>query len=711
MAAKQKLIIVESPAKARTISKFLGKGYKVEASQGHGRDLPKSQIGVDVDNDFELKYITIRGRGDILTRIRKEARNASQIYLATDPDREGEAISWHLAGVLDMDVDKPCRIEFHEVTKKAIQNALKAPRKLDMGRVDAQQARRVLDRLVGYKISPLLWTKIKKGLSAGRVQSVATRLVVMREEEIEAFIPEEYWDVSAKAASPAARGKKGQFLTRLVSIDGEKVDITNAEAAETAAKRISDAHFAVTAVKLSEKRKYPAPPFTTSSLQQEASRKLNFTTAKTMQVVQQLYEGVDLAGEGTQGIVTYIRTDSVRTSDEALAALRAFIPEKFGEEFLPEKANEYRGSKNAQDAHEAIRPTDVTRTPDKIKASLTKEQYNLYRLIYNRFVASQMNPAVYETMTMEIGGDGVALRFYGEHKKFAGFTSLYEESSDDVVESAETALPQLKEGDPVTIEEVLTKQHFTQPPSRYTEGSLVRVLEEKGIGRPSTFAPTVTTIIARGYVSREKKSLYPTELGRMVNNMMEEYFKDIVDTEFTAELEDKLDTVEAGGVDWKDIIRDFYPGFKKSLDVAEQQIEKVEINDELSDEPCDKCGALMVYKMGRFGRFLACPNFPDCRNTKPILNYIEAPCPACGARLMEKTSRKNRKFFGCERYPECEFVSWEKPVVDKCPQCGGYMVEKRGRKGELWHLCANETCHCRVEIQQDDASDMEGIDD
>ena len=711
MAAKQKLIIVESPAKARTISKFLGKGYKVEASQGHVRDLPKSQIGVDVDNDFELKYITIRGRGDILTRIRKEARNASQIYLATDPDREGEAISWHLAGVLDMDVDKPCRIEFHEVTKKAIQNALKAPRKLDMGRVDAQQARRVLDRLVGYKISPLLWTKIKKGLSAGRVQSVATRLVVMREEEIEAFIPEEYWDVSAKAASPAARGKKGQFLTRLVSIDGEKVDITNAEAAETAAKRISDAHFAVTAVKLSEKRKYPAPPFTTSSLQQEASRKLNFTTAKTMQVVQQLYEGVDLAGEGTQGIVTYIRTDSVRTSDEALAALRAFIPEKFGEEFLPEKANEYRGSKNAQDAHEAIRPTDVTRTPDKIKASLTKEQYNLYRLIYNRFVASQMNPAVYETMTMEIGGDGVALRFYGEHKKFAGFTSLYEESSDDVVESAETALPQLKEGDPVTIEEVLTKQHFTQPPSRYTEGSLVRVLEEKGIGRPSTFAPTVTTIIARGYVSREKKSLYPTELGRMVNNMMEEYFKDIVDTEFTAELEDKLDTVEAGGVDWKDIIRDFYPGFKKSLDVAEQQIEKVEINDELSDEPCDKCGALMVYKMGRFGRFLACPNFPDCRNTKPILNYIEAPCPACGARLMEKTSRKNRKFFGCERYPECEFVSWEKPVVDKCPQCGGYMVEKRGRKGELWHLCANETCHCRVEIQQDDASDMEGIDD
>ena len=702
---KQKLIIVESPAKARTISKFLGKGYKVEASQGHVRDLPKSQLGVDTEDDFALKYITIRGRGDILTRIRKEARSASQIYLATDPDREGEAISWHLANILDMDVNKPCRIEFHEVTKKAIQAAIKNPRQLDMGLVDAQQARRVLDRLVGYQISPLLWTKIKKGLSAGRVQSVATRLVVMREEEIEAFIPEEYWDVSAKASVPASRSKKGQFLTRLVSLDGEKAELNNGTEAERAAERIRNAHFAVNAVKLGEKHKNPAPPFTTSSLQQEASRKLNFTTAKTMQVVQQLYEGVDLAGEGTQGIVTYIRTDSVRISDEALASLRTYIPERFGEDYLPEKPIEYKGRKNAQDAHEAIRPTDVTRTPEKIKASLTKEQYNLYRLIYNRFVASQMNPAVYKTMTLDIGGDGVALRFYGEHKKFAGFTTLYEESTDEDVESAETALPQLKEGDPVAIDEVITKQHFTQPPSRYTEGSLVRVLEEKGIGRPSTFAPTVTTIITRGYVSREKKSLYPTELGRMVNAMMEEYFQDIVDTEFTAELEDKLDAVEMGTQDWKQIIRDFYPDFKRALDVAEQQIEKVEIKDEISDEPCDKCGAMMVYKMGRFGRFLACPNFPDCRNTKPILNYIEAPCPQCGGRLMEKTSKKNRKFFGCECYPECSFVSWEKPVTAKCPQCGGFMVEKRGRKGELWHLCANDTCHCRVEVQQEDASD------
>ncbi len=706
-STKQKLIIVESPAKARTISKFLGKGYKVEASQGHVRDLPKSQIGVDVDDDFALKYITIRGRGDILTRIRKEARNASQIYLATDPDREGEAISWHLAGILDMDVDKPCRIEFHEVTKKAIQTALKNPRKIDMGRVDAQQARRVLDRLVGYKISPLLWAKVKKGLSAGRVQSVATRMVVMREEDIESFIPEEYWDVLVKLNNPNSRGKKAQFTARLASIDGNKVEISNAEEAEKAVARINKAHFAVTGMKLGEKHKFPAAPFTTSSLQQEASRKLGFTTAKTMQVVQQLYEGVDLEGEGTQGIVTYIRTDSVRISDEALSSLREHIGERFGSEYLPESPIEYKGRKNAQDAHEAIRPTDVNRTPDKIKGSLTKEQYNLYRLIYNRYLACQMQPALYETMTLELSGDGVVLRFYGEHKKFAGFTSVYEESTDEDVANSETTLPQLKEGDAVAVEDVISEQHFTQPPSRYTEASLVRALEEKGIGRPSTYAPTITTIIARGYVSREKKRLYPTELGRMVTSMMEEYFKDIVDTEFTADLEDKLDTVEEEGTDWKQIIRDFYPGFKEALEVAEQQIEKVEVKDELSDEPCDKCGAMMVYKMGRYGRFLACPNFPDCRNTKPILNYIEAPCPSCGARLMEKTSKKNRKFFGCEHYPECDFVSWEKPVVDKCPQCGSYMVEKRGRKGELWHLCANETCHCRVEVQQEDGTEEE----
>ena len=708
-ATKQKLIIVESPAKARTISKFLGKGYKVEASQGHVCDLPKSQIGVDVDNDFALKYITIRGRGDILTRIRKEARNASQIYLATDPDREGEAISGHLGHILGIDTDKPCRIEFHEITKKAIQQALKSPRPLDMGRVDAQQARRVLDRLVGYKISPLLWAKIKKGLSAGRVQSVATRMVVMREQDIEDFIPEEYWEITGKASVEQQKGRRQHFSVRLSTLDGQKASIANADEAARAVERIQSTAFTVTGVKKGEKRKMPAAPFTTSSLQQEASRTLGFTTAKTMQVVQQLYEGIDLEGEGTQGIVTYIRTDSVRISDEALSALREYSPERFGKDYLPDMPNEYKGRKNAQDAHEAIRPTDVRRTPEKIKASLTKEQYNLYRLIYNRFLASQMMPALYETQTLDITGGGVGLRFYGEHKKFAGFTSVYEEGTDDEVASSETTLPQLKEGDAVTVEDVESEQHFTQPPSRYTEASLVRALEEKGIGRPSTYAPTITTIISRGYVSREKKRLYPTELGRMVTSMMEEYFADIVDTEFTAELEDKLDAVEEGKIAWKQILREFYPPFEKTLEVAEREIEKVEVKDEPSDVPCDKCGAMMVYKMGRFGRFLACPNFPDCRNTKPILNYIAAPCPKCGARLMEKTSKKNRKFYGCERYPECDFVSWEMPVTDKCPQCGGYMVEKRSRKGEVWHLCANETCRCRVEVKQDENADTEEI--
>ncbi len=696
MATESKLIIVESPAKARTIAKFLGKGYKVEASQGHIRDLPKSQFGVDVDHDFDLKYITIRGRGKILTKIRKEAKNASQILLATDPDREGEAISWHLAQTLGIDPSKPCRIEFHEVTKKAVQGALKAPRPIDMGRVDAQQARRVLDRLVGYKISPLLWAKVKKGLSAGRVQSVATRMVVMREQDIEAFIPEEYWDITAKAQCFSSRGKKVHFDARLVSLDGEKCDINNQQDAEKAAARMKAARFAVYAVKAGERKKMPAAPFTTSSLQQEASRKLNYTTAKTMQVVQQLYEGIELENKDIQGLVTYIRTDSVRISDDAMEAVRQYIPERFGKEYLPETPNEFKGRKNAQEAHEAIRPTDVHRTPESIKAVLTKEQFSLYRLIYSRFLASQMMPALYDTLTLDIGGNGVGLRFYGEHKKFPGFTSVYEEGTDEESQSSETTLPQLKEGDAVAVEDVLSEQHFTQPPSRYTEASLVRALEEKGIGRPSTYAPTITTIIARGYVSREKKRLYPTELGRMITDMMEQYFSKIVDTEFTAELEDELDDVEEGGADWRDILRTFYPPFEETLKKAEAQVEKVHIADEVSDVPCDQCGAMMVYKMGRFGKFLACPNFPECRNTKPILHYIEAPCPKCGKRLMEKTSRKNRKFYGCEGYPECDFVSWELPVPERCPLCGSFMTEKVGRKGEVWHMCANETCRHKV---------------
>lgn len=704
-ATRQKLIIVESPSKGRTISKFLGRGYKVEACQGHVRDMPKSQLGVDVDDDFDIKYITIRGRGDILARIRKEAKSASAIYLATDPDREGEAISWHLAQILGIDPQSKCRVEFHEVTKKAFQQALKNPRPIDMDLVDAQQARRALDRLIGYKISPLLWTKIKKGLSAGRVQSCVTRMVVNREEEIEAFVPEEYWEISASAETAGGKGKARRFKVRLNTLDGAKAQLANAAQAEEAARRIKAADCRVSALRTGEKRKMPAAPFTTSSLQQEAGRKLNFTTAKTMQVVQQLYEGIDLEGEGTQGLVTYIRTDSVRISDEAMAALRAYIPERFGEEYLPEEPNEFKGRKNAQDAHEAIRPTDVSRTPEKIKASLSREQYNLYRLIYNRYLASQMKPALYETMTADLTGDGVGLRFYGEYKKFAGFTGLYEESTDEAETEAETTIPGIALGDAVTVTDVESAQHFTQPPARYNEASLVRAMEEKGIGRPSTYAQTITTIISRGYVTREKKRLYPTELGRMVTGMMQEYFTDIVDTEFTAEMENELDAVEMGGVEWKKILREFYPPFEVTLEKAEQQIEKVEVKDEVSDVPCDKCGAMMVYKMGRFGRFLACPNFPDCRNTKPIVNYISTPCPRCGAKLMEKTSKKNRKFYGCERYPDCDFVSWEMPVAEKCPNCGAYMVEKRGRKGEIWHLCSNETCRHRVEVKQEDSGE------
>ncbi len=662
------------------------------------RDLPKSQLGVDVDNDFEMKYITIHGRGKILAKIRKEAKAASKILLATDPDREGEAISWHLAQTLDMDLDSACRIEFHEITQKAVRQALNNPRKIDMGRVDAQQARRALDRLVGYKISPLLWAKVKKGLSAGRVQSVATRLVVDREQEIEEFIPEEFWTVTASAVMPAARGRKTTFRLKLSQLDGRKAELSNEDEAKAAVRRVENAHFAVSQIKMGEKKKTPAPPFTTSSLQQEAGRKLNFTTMRTMQVVQQLYEGIDLEGEGTQGLVTYIRTDSVRVSDEALNAVRAFIPEQYGAEYLPETPNVYKGRKNAQDAHEAIRPTSVARTPDSIKASLTREQFQLYRLIWSRFVASQMKPALYDTMQMDVTDGGVLLRFNGEKKRFAGFTSLYEEGQDETQEAAETTLPAFKEGDPVLLEGVESEQHFTQPPARFTEASLVKTLEEKGIGRPSTYAPTITTIIARGYVMRETKRLYPTELGQMINRMMVEYFAPIVDTEFTAEMENELDEVEEKDTDWREVLRRFYPPFQEMLDKAEADIEKVELKDEVSDVQCDKCGAMMVYKMGRFGRFLACPNFPECHNTKPVLHYIDAACPKCGGRLLEKNSRKNRRFYGCEHYPECDFVSWDMPAREKCEKCGSYMTVKHTKKGEEWHICANEACRHKVKV-------------
>ena len=689
-----KLVIVESPAKARTISKFLGRTYKVEASNGHVRDLPKSQLGVDVENDFEPKYITIRGRGGVLERIRKEAKGAKAVILATDPDREGEAISWHLAHVLGIDPDSACRVEFNEITEKTVKSAIKTPRKINMELVDAQQARRMLDRLVGYKISPLLWVKIKKGLSAGRVQSVATRMIVDREQEIETFEPEEYWHVETKLH---VGGKK--LTAKLHSIGGERVSIASAEQAEAAKASIAEGGFVIKTVKRGERRKHPAAPFTTSNLQQEASRKLGFTTAKTMQIAQQLYEGVDIAGRGTLGLISYIRTDSVRLSDDAVSSAREAIAARYGAEYVPEKPVVYKGRKSAQDAHEAIRPSNIELRPEDIKASLTRDQFNLYKLVYLRFIACQMADAVYETQQIEIvNGKGVVLRSSAEKLRFAGFTAVYEEGRDDAAqdEAVAQALTDVSEGSEAVIDDIEATQHFTQAPPRYTEASLVRALEEKGIGRPSTYAPTISTILARGYISREKKQLYPTELGVMITDMMKEHFTDIVDIAFTAEMEEQLDSVEEGKLEWREVLRKFYGPFADTLEKAEQEIEKIEIKDEVSDVVCDKCGAMMVYKFGRFGRFLACPNFPDCRNTKAIQVEIAAPCPACGAKLLEKTSRKGRKFYGCERYPECEFVSWEMPVNEKCPKCGGYMVFKRGRKGENYHVCVNEECRERV---------------
>ena len=689
-----KLVIVESPAKARTISKFLGRTYKVEASNGHVRDLPKSQLGVDIEHDFEPKYITIRGRGEVLERIRKEARSAKSVILATDPDREGEAISWHLAHILGIDPDSACRVEFNEITEKTVKSAIKQPRAINQQLVDAQQARRMLDRLVGYKISPLLWVKIKKGLSAGRVQSVATRMICDRETEIETFEPEEYWHVTAKLR---AGGKT--LEARLYSLDGERVSLSDEQAANDAKARIAGGGFVVKSVKRGERHKHPAPPFTTSNLQQEASRKLGFTTSKTMQIAQQLYEGVDIEGRGTLGLISYIRTDSVRLSDEAVSAAREAIESRYGAEYVPEKPVVYKGRKSAQDAHEAIRPASIDLRPEDIKASLTRDQFNLYKLVYLRFIACQMADAVYETQQIEIANDsGVVLRSSAERLKFAGFTAVYEEGRDDGVQDEQIAgaLEDVSEGSEAVVEETEATQHFTQAPPRYTEASLVRALEEKGIGRPSTYAPTISTILARGYVTREKKQLYPTELGVMITDMMKEHFTDIVDIAFTAGMEEQLDEVEEGKRGWRDVLRDFYGPFEKTLEKAEAEIEKIEIKDEVSDVVCDKCGAMMVYKFGRFGRFLACPNFPECRNTKAIQVEIAAPCPVCGAKLLEKTSRKGRKFYGCERYPECDFVSWEMPVEQRCPKCGGYMVFKRGRKGENYHVCANENCRERV---------------
>ena len=683
---KNTLVIVESPAKAKTIGKFLGSKFKVVASNGHVRDLPKSQLGVDTEHDFTPKYITLRGRGDVLERIKKEAKEADRVLLATDPDREGEAISWHLAQILKLDVKSKCRIEFHEITANAVKNAIKKPRTINMDLVDAQLARRVLDRIVGYKISPILWVKIRKGLSAGRVQSVATRIVCDREEEINAFLPEEYWTLTAKLRA----GSKKTFDVRFYGLDGNKIDLKTEEQTNAVIARVGDSDFTATEVKETEKRKHAAPPFTTSSMQQDASRKLGFTTKRTMMVAQQLYEGVEIGKKGATGLITYIRTDSVRIADEAQKAARAFIAETFGEAYVPNTPNVYRGRRNAQDAHEAIRPTDVKNDPKALKPFLSSDQYKLYKLVYERFLASQMSDALLEQTTASFDANGAQFKATGSRVRFAGFSAVYTEGRD-LSEEDEVQLPAIAEGDRFRKEKLDPQQKFTQPPARYTEATLVKTLEEKGIGRPSTYSPTISTIVDRGYIMREKKALVPTELGFAVTALMKSSFPDIVDIAFTANMEEELDSVEDGSERWQSVVGAFYDPFMKTVETAEKSAEKIRIPDEVSDIPCDKCGAMMVYKMGRFGKFLACPNFPNCRNTKSIVEMVEGvPCPKCGAAIIKKHGKK-KVFYGCERYPDCDFTSWDLPVKTKCPKCGGLMVQKRGQNGTFVQ-CADPNC-------------------
>ncbi|MFO7295599.1 MAG: type I DNA topoisomerase [Clostridia bacterium] len=691
----QDLVIVESPAKARTIKKFLGSKYKVEASMGHVRDLPKSQLGVDIENDFEPRYITIRGKGEIINKLKKEAQNADKVYLATDPDREGEAISWHLAYLLGIDPNSTCRIEFHEITQQAVKNAIKHPRTINMSLVYAQQARRVLDRVVGYMISPLLWRKIKGGLSAGRVQSVATRMVCEREREIQEFVPEEYWTITGKFVTEAGKAFEAAFY----GTADNKIVPKNEQEVKSLVEKLETAQYTIRGVKKGIKKRSAPPPFTTSTLQQEAYRKLGFTTQKTMLIAQQLYEGVEIKGEGAVGLVTYIRTDSTRVAEQAQKEALDYIREKYGKQYLPDKPNQYKSKKGIQDAHEAIRPTSILREPESIKDSLTSDQYKLYRLIYDRFLASQMAPALYETMTVDIAGDnGYIFRAAGSRKTFAGYTIIYMEGSDnESSEKEDVELPEVIEGESLKLKKMVPEQHFTQPPPRYTEASLVRALEEMGIGRPSTYAPTISTIIARGYVVREKKSLVPTELGFIVTDLMMEYFPDIVDYKFTAEMEKQLDEVEEGKKDWREIVREFYIPFQELLKKADEAISKIEIKDEVSDVICDKCGVNMVIKRGRYGKFLACPNFPDCRNTKPYVEVISARCPKCNSAIVVKHTKKGKKFYGCENYPECDFISWDMPADEKCPQCGALMMVKQKKNGEEYVACTNKECGYRHE--------------
>lgn len=676
------LVIVESPAKVKTISKFLGANYKVMASQGHVRDLPKSQMGVDIEHDYEPKYITIRGKGDILAALRKEAKKSDKVYLATDPDREGEAISWHLAAALKLEDKDIYRITFNEITKNAVKASLKEARKIDMNLVDAQQARRVLDRVVGYGISPLLWAKIKRGLSAGRVQSVALRMICDRENEIDAFIPEEYWSMEAVID---IKGEKKPLIAKFYGDENGKIEIKNGEQMQAILDEVKKSDFSIESIKRGEKVKKSPLPFTTSTLQQEAAKTLNMSTKRTMNIAQQLYEGVDIKGRGTVGLITYLRTDSTRVADEAKVSSREYISENYGDNYIPKEINAKKDDKKIQDAHEAIRPTDLNLSPTVVKESLQRDQFRLYQLIWKRFVASQMAPAVYETTSVRIAAGKYRFSVAASKVVFDGFMSVYK--NDDDNEETNTLAKGLDENSVLSLSDINGTQHFTQPPAHFTEASLVKALEEQGIGRPSTYAPTISTIIARHYVIKENKNLYISELGNAVNNIMLTAFPTIVDVKFTANMESLLDGVAEGTVEWKEIIRNFYPDLKVAIDEAEKELEHVKIEDEVTDVICDKCGRNMVIKYGPHGKFLGCPGFPECHNTKPYLEKIGVPCPKCGKDVIIKKTKKGRTFYGCDGYPDCDFVSWQRPSEKKCPKCGGYMVEKGNKL-----VCADETC-------------------
>ncbi len=677
------LVIVESPAKVKTIRKFLGSNYSVVASQGHVRDLPKSQLGIDVDNDFEPKYITIRGKGDLLASLRKEVKKADRIYLATDPDREGEAISWHLTYALNLDPKKTVRISFNEITKEAAKRSIKEARAIDMDLVDAQQARRVLDRIVGYRISPVLWAKVKRGLSAGRVQSAALRIIADREEEIADFIPEEYWTLEAHLG---LKGEKKPLIAKFDGTENDRITIRSKEELDAILKDLGSAEFVIDEIKSAERRKQSPAAFTTSTLQQEASKTLNFSTSKTMRIAQNLYEGVDIKGSGTVALITYLRTDSTRVSEGAMDMAASYIEKNYGPEYkLPKRQQKLTGKK-IQDAHEAIRPTDITITPESVKDSLTRDQYRLYQLIWKRFTASRMTDARYDTKTVRITAGGYLFHVSAQTISFPGFLCVYS-SDEDEKEEKNVLLGKLDEHTAFTGASFEYEQHFTQPPAHFTEASLVRTLEELGIGRPSTYAPTISTILGRRYIAKEGRNLHMTEVGEVVNNIMKQSFPDIIDTGFTAQMETRLDQVEEGELPWKKVIEDFYPGLDEAVNKAEKELEEVSIQDEVSDVPCDKCGRMMVIKYGPFGKFLACPGFPECRNTKPFLEKLGIKCPDCGKDLVLRRTKKGRRYYGCEGYPECGFMSWQKPSEKPCPDCGGLMVEK-GKK----LVCINREC-------------------